>query len=374
MYGVLKSILGRASEAFGQLFNGPQGAFITGSDTYEQLPIMRLTDNATDVDHFLRAVFCPWYLIRLRRLQKDRKHGLLRVPPGYYGILRLAQKYMAYEFIPELMDVFHEVWPIDLPAWLEKEISRLKKVYESGPPPNPDGNELDIEWDQTDLLPDPISTYAFALEHPALYDILPTVAYDIVHSHTVPVPSNDGGFRRLDFSLLDQQDTLNLRAGGEVLRLDCLRKLDFDGFTGISLRVERCLHTPGVRYPDDLACYDGLRKFWRRNVVPLVSLTRPIDFLEFPTTCFAEGVCPSCAAAVVGHLNNAKYVMWAKLPIYFRLTGIVSPGWGLGFDADERINLLPRPWQDEVRAVLNVAQDPDAGPRMFEQLRNGPLL
>ncbi|VDB99428.1 unnamed protein product [Peniophora sp. CBMAI 1063] len=389
MYGVLKSMLTTISESFRDAFDGgPQDAFLIGPDssgTYEKLPVMHLTDNGEDVVEFLRMTHYGWYLSKLKRLERDPRHGLLRVPGAYYGLLRMAQKYMAHECTVEIVDTFHEVWPTHLHTWLNKETARLRKVYESAPasltnahPDTETGTEPE-EWDQTELLPDPISTYIFASQHHPLQGILPAVAYDIAHSHTVSTPLNDGGFRRLDFTLLSPQDAADIRAGAEVLRLDCIRKLDFDLFAGISLRPDRCLFTPGgAAYADDLACFDGLRKFWVLYVVPLVSLARPIDLLRFPTAeeCLdhLEDVCDACASAVIDHLENAKYMLWIKLPIYFRLVPYVSANWGFGPNAEARFEALPRLWQREVQAVSNLAQRMDEGDAMFQQLRNGPLL
>ena len=148
-----------------------------------------------------------------------------------------------------------------------------------------------------------VSIYAFAVGREALYDLLPAVAYDIVHSYTIASPSSDGGYRRLDFSLLDPQDVLRIRAGGEVLRLDCVNKLAFGSFTAISLHAEQCLRTEEAFVADDLVCFDGLRKFWALEVAPLVSLTQPIDLLAFPTRdeCFdilGDGVCAASSPGV----------------------------------------------------------------------------
>ena len=95
------------------------------------------------------------YLSELRRTQTDHRHGLLRVPPAYHRLLRVAEKYMAFECIREIVYVFHEVWPTCLLAWQEKEVARMKKAYESAPSTLADEQEPPTPWDQTNLLPDP---------------------------------------------------------------------------------------------------------------------------------------------------------------------------------------------------------------------------
>ena len=68
---------------------------------------------------------------------------------------------MAFECMREIVFVFYEVWPTCHLAWQEKEVARMKKVYELAPPVAlTEDQEPPTPWSQTDLLPDPgASTY-----------------------------------------------------------------------------------------------------------------------------------------------------------------------------------------------------------------------
>ena len=58
-YKVHKSILISHSNAFRDMFDGPQTAFDIASDRYDGLPVIQLTDSPSEVNDFLKALYFP---------------------------------------------------------------------------------------------------------------------------------------------------------------------------------------------------------------------------------------------------------------------------------------------------------------------------
>ncbi|KZV66874.1 hypothetical protein PENSPDRAFT_688656 [Peniophora sp. CONT] len=316
MFGVRKSVLGFSSEFLEGAFTVSQAPFIHASETYDGLPIMQA---------FLRAIYNPGYLHGVLERERDPRYGLLHVPESYPRILHIAHKLAAPDdLVQATAKAFLEVWPSDLEEWKRREGALHERVIESSTSHWEADAEEPQAWNVTSQYPDPTSTFAFAREHSPIYDILPVCAYDIVHAQTLHIPSSGHGFRRFDWSLLNEQDALNIRRGGEAIRADCAQKLDFDCFRDLMLPFcqTRCRRSPRDSSVQDLQCLVGLQSFWEKQVAPLLSPARPIDFLNLPVSCSTDAICVSCASAVAKHIKNAQYVMWAKLPEYFCLVSI----------------------------------------------------
>ncbi|VDB99431.1 unnamed protein product [Peniophora sp. CBMAI 1063] len=354
LFGVRKSTLGLGSELFESTFSGTQDVFMDASETYEGLPMMRLYDDTADVDAFLRAIYFPGYLHKLAEDQKDPKYGLLRVPPTCFGILRLADKFVAPpEFTRAVASVFEEAWPADLSKWKMKERAFINDAYrELFVPPGQQDDEQ--HWDVTEHFPDTISMYTLARKHTALSDILPTVAYDLVHAQSSLDPYRQFPFRRLDLARLNEADALRLRHGAEAYRRDCEDKLSFESFINNGLYASHCKRklVDPVRSACDLGCHPGLQAFWGAKVTPLLAPDKPIDFMRFPIECKDDGICEACARGVMRHLANAQNVVWAKLPVYFGIVDRATPYWGLHPDVyTNEWRDLPFGWQVEITEI-----------------------
>ncbi|KAI0314498.1 hypothetical protein OF83DRAFT_443312 [Amylostereum chailletii] len=114
VYKVHKSVLALHATFFRDLFDGPQAAFVTGSESYEDLPLMDMPDSQMDVESFLKALYFPEY---------TRRHyaspRLKSLPEGYAGILRMATKYDAENLRETVVAAFKKLWPSKLTEWLE---------------------------------------------------------------------------------------------------------------------------------------------------------------------------------------------------------------------------------------------------------------
>ncbi|KZV61518.1 hypothetical protein PENSPDRAFT_693335 [Peniophora sp. CONT] len=206
MYGVRKSTLGLGSEFLDLTFGGPQGVFESVSEMYEGLPTMRLLDDPADVDAFLHAIYFPGYLFKTLEEQKDPEVGLLRIPPTYPGILRLAEKLVAPpEVIRAVTSAFEELYSTFMRKWMDREGVLMDNAYDDlDITPNSEGQES--AWDITRHFSDPVFAYNLAKGLPSLYNILPTVAYDIAHARATFDPSSGYPFRRIDITRLAEQD------------------------------------------------------------------------------------------------------------------------------------------------------------------------
>ena len=133
----------------------------------------------------------------------------------------------------------------------------------------------------------------------------------------------------MDDSLLNEHEMRRIRAGGKVLRLDCAKKLAFDTFMDIGLDPPSCRSTLGAIFVDQLNCLMYIEKYWRHHLKPSVFGQAAIDLTNLsvlPST-YPENVCTSCVSAMVKYLQGVQFVLWIKLPIYFRM---VSSDYSVG--------------------------------------------
>ena len=77
------------------------------------------------------------------------------MPSAVFGVLRLAQKYIApEEFILALHKTYRKIWPSVWAKWRKRELRLENRAYESRPQPT-NADDGEAEWDQTDMYPDP---------------------------------------------------------------------------------------------------------------------------------------------------------------------------------------------------------------------------
>ncbi|VDB99429.1 unnamed protein product [Peniophora sp. CBMAI 1063] len=383
LYGVRKSTLGLGSEMFESTFRGPQDAFLVASETYEGLPMMRMFDDHEDVDAFFHAIYIPGYQRARYEEHKDREIGLVRVPPSYPGILRLARKFIAPPGVAEAVtSAFDEVWPSDMHKFMRRESVLARRAQDTLRSVENEDEELaageevldengENPWDVTRFFSDPVSAYSEAEGLPPLLNALPTIAYDIAHAKWAEddIPPPGIPFRRIHLfrTKLPPQTIQSLNSGIAAYRADCVDKFSFESFVLYGWPVRRCERTPhgGATSPAELACFAPLQAFWERRVRSTLDDSAPIDLGNFPVRCHEREVCASCAEAFVRHMQNARYAVWLKLPAYFDLTAYVNPWWGMGpGDANNGWARLPKPWKAEITSIW----DPKRGEEMWAEL------
>ncbi|VDB99427.1 unnamed protein product [Peniophora sp. CBMAI 1063] len=383
-FGVRESTIRRMSVHFENIFSLDQGPFMQASATYDGLRAIEMVqDDPADVEAYL-AAHHTGYLDSVIESRSHPVHGLLDVPAIHYGVLRLADKYVATDtFMHVVTKPFCEIWPSHLSKWIERTHRLRTRAYSEFQPADAFLDEGALSWDQTALYPNPVPMYVFALKHEILHALLPVLACDIGSTFQRDPDSledfvgGDGSYRYLKWSPLGEYDQKELQEGCRVMHLDCARKLDFEVFVDqrIQAAPHRCRYsTNGTIDGYELPCISGLDRFWTRRVYSVLnSPTWSIDLLQLPTELtadtFPEGACASCAFAMINHIRDAQYVIWVKLPIYFRLFGLVPAEWGFGPDRVKRIAMLPKIWRTEVTEILE--RGPGEGQTIYDQLRNG---
>ncbi|KAI0339390.1 hypothetical protein BDW22DRAFT_1361415, partial [Trametopsis cervina] len=86
---------------------------------YEDCPVVRLQDEASDLEHFLKAMY------NFRYFRPDAKTTF----PVVSGILRLSTKYMAHELRKQAIDVLATAFPADDRKWSSRNFARLVPYF-----------------------------------------------------------------------------------------------------------------------------------------------------------------------------------------------------------------------------------------------------
>ncbi|VDB99430.1 unnamed protein product [Peniophora sp. CBMAI 1063] len=364
MYGVRKSTLSMGSGILDFTFNTRPDVFTAVSETYEGLPTMQLVDDdPADVEMFLNAIYRPGYLQQEIDDHTDAELGLLRIPPSFPGVLRLAEKLDAPRgVLRSVAKAYQELWPSDMHKFFEREYALGARAWDNLPHMGED-TPLELDGENTSDIskyyPDPVTAYTLAKKQPAIHSILPVLAYDIAHARRPPDSPPEPPFtlfRQFDLTRLSTEDMQSIERGIKAYHEDCKDKFGFGSFMLVGWPVDRCRRSPYAREPKELTCFNGMQEFWARTVEPFLEPTKAIDLRSFPRSCSEPDVCASCASAFIQHLENARYAVWHKLPGYFDLAGYVDSSWGEVSSYAERPDGwedLPTEWQIEITAIWN---------------------
>ncbi|KAF8482877.1 hypothetical protein DFH94DRAFT_730257 [Russula ochroleuca] len=322
---VHKSILASHSNAFHDLFDGPQTAFDVASDRYDGVPVMDLPDSPSEVNDFLKALYFPEETHCHLPISSPFFEGIWRgFPFKYEGILRLALKYDCEPLRDQMINVLRHAWPQYLIDWdfLQKRTEDLEVAY------------LRREcFDMSFAHPEPARTLRLAMDCNVV-DILPVVFYDLMRVHEVIAANPWEIFRRADLSVLTAEDLRRLAHGRGNLRgkyLDDITYLQHD------IRLDSCKRIPvsgklfsGKQSP----CHASLKKWWdtRLGVASGPSVRDPIRWLrEEISLCDdipQDEVCVGCIRAIKKYLERVREELWTSLPYFFGLTSLVSDNWG----------------------------------------------
>ncbi|KAI0055885.1 hypothetical protein BV25DRAFT_1719063 [Artomyces pyxidatus] len=338
LYKVHKFVLALHCSVFAALFSaGPQDAFQLGSEQYENLPIMELTDVPDDVNSFLKALYFPEetqiHLPKSRTARQDYSF-----PATYPGILRLATKYDAPKIRNIIIRSLEMNWPTTPRAWETLQCQILEDV-------DHDFEDLGVS-NVSKLYPDPVLAIRLATEFD-LPHILPVAFYDLFRVlDSTPLDPPPGElpqpFRVADISILTGEDLRIFTLGAARLRTAHSQALhDASHISPLNTCERRFAWDTADPEPCARALSAWMRSPDDRPTVgtdPLGWLRRTIDDLESSPP---EGVCDACVQSIQDKLSLIMEKLWKSLPHIFVLNDAVAPDWGVANDEPAYANAPP---------------------------------
>ncbi|KAI0315096.1 hypothetical protein OF83DRAFT_1133649 [Amylostereum chailletii] len=303
LFRVHKSTLALHSTFFRDLFDGPQTAFDTASERYDDLPVMDMADDPKDVDDFLKAMYFPRYTSRhlgstLQDLDKSAFPGM------YGGILRLCQKYDAPDIRGLVVDAIRKEWPENLSIWdlRRQELDIARDGVE--------GNEL-AAITPKDVYPSPAQAIRLAMDFD-IPEILPVAFYDLA-CHFMASPRESG------------HNSVTLLA---PLSSNELQKL----IVGMSALRDNLQNITSMNDGHD-SCQELIKDWWATMHTQLYTDPDYIRLLFERASGIGShvglrNVCSHCAGRLSTSLASKAVNTWAELPWFFDLKGIVGDHWG----------------------------------------------
>ncbi|KAI0315093.1 hypothetical protein OF83DRAFT_1285097 [Amylostereum chailletii] len=306
LFRVHKSTLGLHSSFFHDLFDGPQTAFDTASESYVGLPVMDMMDDASDVAEFLKAMYFPRYMQRhngstINDLDRSNFPGM------YEGILRLAQKYDAQELREIVVEGVRREWPTTLKRWNAKRLilDINAELVEDQPLDDEDSWLLSYE-----VYPNPAQAIRLAVQFD-IPDILPVAFYNLACIFMD---------RSRDSDLKDQEVMLDGLSSPELRRLVL-------GTAALRAEVRTVDHflypAHGFCSGSDGACQDTIAAWCKTALLSMYESSDLLEWLRLQEKDMdftkLHHVCGPCSERTKKTLRARAGAIWVKLPSLFGL-------------------------------------------------------
>ncbi|KAI0312754.1 hypothetical protein OF83DRAFT_1176341 [Amylostereum chailletii] len=325
LYKVHKSTLALNTIFFRTLFSGSQDAFISGSEQYEGLHLMTMTDDADDVKEFLRALYFPQTLQQHLPVA-DMKPKLYKIPPSYHSILRVATKLECDAVRNSVIHILQLVWPCILSDW---DVLQIGYNAHEGPIIIPNSPESVIPQ----IYPDPACIIQLAIDC-NVPDLLP-VAYYYLSCVYGWQPLEDAAvkIRTAKLQILDASSLIRLVEGKARLMGAFMDTLD-----DIEDHFNVYQDWPCIRIADDLSlqCLPALQtkihEIRPGGTQALTSLCDPLECLREMVNApvwHGDEICHPCRCQAKKILSLKRRELWMSLPKYFGLDDVLGPtsGW-----------------------------------------------
>ncbi|EPQ50350.1 hypothetical protein GLOTRDRAFT_97076 [Gloeophyllum trabeum ATCC 11539] len=119
LFRVYRGVLAEHSSTFRDMFAIPQPDEI---DSYEECPLVALHDHASEMIHFLLAIFKPGYFEQASTTSR----------PFIISVLRLATKYNAAVLRSRIISLLTSYYPSTLEAWENRASSPVAHLFTDG--------------------------------------------------------------------------------------------------------------------------------------------------------------------------------------------------------------------------------------------------
>lgn len=335
LFRVHKFIMAHHSPVFADMLSMPAPPDVTVNDIYEGVPLVALSDRASDLASLLNALYNPSYVIIIlpfclfclvthvnvniaclstlpyKRLDPD-------TPFLTEGILRLATKYQMEPLRVRLLEHFTADWPRTLDEWegLERQISATESRHVCK-----GGLHLD------DRFPEPVAAIRIAREY-GCQEILPAAFYRVART---PISDDWDNLRRdgttdsalqhgrltVRWVLLDRGALMQVLSVREILTSEMVvihSELLCGSFCGRAhcSTEDRCVQALGrLRENMDLSIHQTLDPLHILNVCAANGGTQGYD----------DGVClcPWCQTELKEFVDMRKQHVWTSLRKLFQL-------------------------------------------------------
>ncbi|KAH7924127.1 hypothetical protein BV22DRAFT_1035560 [Leucogyrophana mollusca] len=304
-----KSILASQSAVFADLFSlpAPSKDTVESNEMYDGVPVVRMHDNAKDIEGLFRALYCPSSILFKRRHPDT--------PLKVKGLLALTTKYQVDRLRETIISQVRADWPSSIFEWdvLEEEAGQLQdeilqEALQNGLEP----------WQSRaadDYLPEPASAIRLAYEA-SIPEIIPAAFYQL--SRTEPSQdydrwralSNDDPFheahcdwidgaRTARWSMLVQEDLLSLARGKEKLQ-----------------RFAEEIHRSML--PVVTCCRMGCLDVWKDVPQPVrKDLLRDLKEFCSETRYPGKGMCGACRQEINRRAKRLRGDLWGRLGEFF---------------------------------------------------------
>jgi len=306
LFKVHKSILARSSQMFADMFALPElrgdiipesvvaKVFVGDEETYDELPLITMTDSSKDVESLLMTIYDPLTL-RLRRRKPDTP---LLVEP----LMTMLDKFQCDKLCLHINSHIARDWPRNLEEWIDVEkediLAQEKTILLGG----------DIYW-APHILPEPAAALCFAVKYRGreLKNVLPAILYDLVRcsplvmwDESMNLPTPRPQRKAAAWNRLRADDLLKIaKAKSHLARL----------FNASSFSTsKRCL----TKEMDEQEV-EKLRNYIRGEVADgdvLRVLTENIGFAKTDPLTNKFGICGSCLLRVHNQLVKARESVW----------------------------------------------------------------
>ncbi|KDQ58407.1 hypothetical protein JAAARDRAFT_68904 [Jaapia argillacea MUCL 33604] len=165
-YRVHRSLLSAHSEVFADLFTVPSPAV---PEKYDGVPLVKLSDNAQDMEHFLNCIYVPRILMT----------EAITVDSVFVnGAMRLSNKYSVPFIRDFIIEKLEERWPRTYGTWVSRDLEHISLAdkYKSLDNATHHG-KIDGQY-YCDVVGDPASAIRFGVDH-NVPSLLPSAFYEL---------------------------------------------------------------------------------------------------------------------------------------------------------------------------------------------------
>ncbi|TFY54803.1 hypothetical protein EVG20_g9560 [Dentipellis fragilis] len=300
-----QSILAKHSPVFKDMFGFPAAP---GAELYEGVPLVRMTDSASDLESLLGVFYCE----PVFSLKAFDPNTPLRVK----SLLILADKYDVQHLRELIVNRLEDDWPQSLFEWdsLEAEVSSKVEACTLH-----DISATDVDDDY----PEPGSAIQLARQC-NIPNILPAAFY---HLSRISIDFDWDHLRTAEGSAPEAWYT----GGSRSARWNCLSKEDFicllQGRARLAEYVEDtlCLQSayPKAHAGGDCSEADW-STFWHqfrkecKQDLDILAVLRLYSELFNDVTAW-KGLCISCRAKISSQATTARQEIWRQIPTFFKL-------------------------------------------------------